>query len=88
MSAHFTFLWDAEDDPHGNATYLAEHFVTPEEAEHVVENAVAYDESEGQGSDALIAFGHTADGRFLAILFDLDEGDFVYVRNGYDAPEP
>lgn len=67
----FDVVWD-ESLPHGNVAHLAENGVTVEEAESVLMNAVGREKS--RSSSRWIAFGRTAEGRDLAVVYEmLDE---------------
>jgi uncharacterized DUF497 family protein len=82
-------IWDLEDDPQGNFQHIAEHDVTPEEVEEVLNDRhsqTAYSESSGRP----ITFGWTADGRYLAVIWELVDEDprVVYPVTAYEAPEP
>lgn len=82
-------IWDLEDDPRGNFQHIAEHDVTPEEVEEVLNDRhsrTAYSESSGRP----ITFGGTADGRNLAVIWELVDEDprVAYPVTAYDAPEP
>lgn len=78
--ASYDFIWT--DD---NIEHIAEHDVTTDEAEHVVEHP------EGVGANRVgdpIAFGYTVAGRHLAVPFVfLDDAEtLVYVHSAYDTP--
>lgn len=82
-------IWDLKDDPQGNFQHIAEHDVTPEEVEEVLNDRhsqTAYSESSGRP----ITFGWTADGRYLAVIWELVDEDprVVYPVTAYEAPEP
>ncbi|MCY2988080.1 MAG: BrnT family toxin [Planctomycetota bacterium] len=82
-------IWDLEDDPQGNFQHIAEHDVTPEEVEEILNDRhsqTAYSESSGRP----ITFGWTADGRYLAVIWELVDEDprIVYPVTAYEAPEP
>jgi len=67
----FDVVWD-ESLPHGKVAHLAENGVTLEEAESVLMNAVGREKS--RSSSRWIAFGRTAEGRDLAVVYEmLDE---------------
>lgn len=79
----YLFLWNDGED--GNIRHLAEHGVTPEEAEHVVENP------EGHGMNRNgdpMAFGYTPAGRHLTVVywFADEHATTVYVETAYDTP--
>jgi hypothetical protein len=82
-------IWDLEDDPQGNFQHIAEHDVTPEEVDEVLNDRnsqTAYSDSSGRP----ITFGWTAAGRYLAVIWELVDQDpvVVYPVTAYEAPEP
>ena len=82
-------IWDLEDDPRGNVQHIAEHDVTPEEVEEVLndrQSRTAHSASSGRP----ITFGWTAAGRYLAVVWELVEEDppVIYPVTAYPAPEP
>jgi hypothetical protein len=89
MTVMVRLIWDLEDDPLGNFQHIAEHDVTPKEVEEVLNDRhsqTAYSESSGRP----ITFGWTADGRYLAVVWELVDEDprVVYPVTAYEAPEP
>ncbi len=50
-------LWDLDDDPDGNVQHCADHGVTKEEVEEVLENAMDSDISQSSGRP--VVFGDT-----------------------------
>ena len=82
-------IWDLEDDPQGNFQHIAEHDVTPDEVEEVLNDRhsqTAYSDSSGRP----ITFGWTADGRYLAVIWEVVDREplVVYPVTAYEAPEP
>jgi hypothetical protein len=82
-------IWDLEDDPTGNVRHIAEHDVTPEEVEEVLndrESRTVHSASTGRP----ITFGWTAAGRYLAVVWELVDEDplTAYPVTAYPAPEP
>jgi hypothetical protein len=82
-------LWDLEDDPDGNIRHIAEHGVMPEEVEEVLndrQSQTVYSASSGRP----ITFGWTAEGRYLAVVWEVaDELPLtIYPVTAYPAPEP
>ena len=57
-------VWDLEDDPDGNVEHIAEHGVSPEEVEEVLNDPTSQTGRSGS-SGRPITFGYTADGRPL-----------------------
>ncbi len=82
-------IWDLEDDPEGNFQHIAEHDITPEEVEEVLNDRssrTAHSSSSGRP----ITFGWTAAGRYLAVVWEVVEENplVVYPVTAYPAPEP
>jgi uncharacterized DUF497 family protein len=62
----FDIIWDYE--PGGNIAHLAEHGVTPDEAEEVLMHPAKVEHSRSSGR--WIAFGRTTAGRDLAVVYE------------------
>jgi len=82
-------IWDLEDDPHGNFRHVAEHDVTPEEVEDVLNDRnsrTVYSKSSGRP----ITFGWTSAGRYLAVVWEIvdEEPLTLYPVTAYPSPEP
>lgn len=82
-------IWDLPDDPKGNVRHVAEHDVTPEEVEEILQNRRSR-HTISRTSGNRLAFGYTSTGRHLAVLYEkvLDDPRTVYPLTAYDAPEP
>jgi hypothetical protein len=82
-------IWDLEDDLDGNVRHIGEHDVAPDEVEDVLndrQSRTAYSASSGRP----ITFGWTAQGRYLAVVWELIEEDplAIYPITAYQVPEP
>ncbi len=82
-------IWDLEDDPEGNVQHLREHDVSIDEAEEVLldpRSSRAVSHSSGLPT----AFGWTATGRHLAVVYELVDEDPLTFRpvTAYDVPPP
>jgi len=82
-------IWGLEDDPDGNIQHIAEHGVTPDEVEEVLNDPfsqTAYSRSSGRP----ITFGWSPTGRYLAVVWELVEGDppRAYPVTAYPTREP
>lgn len=66
-------VWDLDEDPDGNVQHIAEHGVTIEEVEDVLYAAEEVVASHSSGRP--ITFGETGTGKYLAVVFDIVEGD-------------
>lgn len=82
------FVWDLDDDPDGNVMHLLEHEVTKEEAEYVLRHPASETTSDSSGRP--LTFGCTADGRYLAVVWEhvLEDPLTIYPVTAYDAQEP
>ena len=75
-------LWDLDDDPDGNVQHCADHGVTKEEVEEVLESAVDADVSRSTGRP--VVFGDTRSGRHLMIVFESVDDSTVYPVTAYE----
>ena len=76
-------LWT--DGPDGNIQHLADHGVSCEEAEDVLDNPIATDQSHSSGLP--IAFGYSRHGRKLAVVYEMIDEITVYPLTAYDLEE-
>jgi uncharacterized DUF497 family protein len=82
-----TIIWD--DEPGGNVEHLAEHGITPEEAEEVMLNdeiPTAVSASSGEPCK----FGHTSTGKHIIVVWNEVDDDplTIYPATAYEVPEP
>jgi len=75
-------IWDLDDDPDGNAQHIAEHRVTKQEVEEVLENPAGIESSRSSGRP--IAFGETSTGRIIAVVYEEIDEDTVYPVTAYE----
>jgi uncharacterized DUF497 family protein len=82
-------VWDLEDDPDGNLEHIAQHGVGRDEVEQVVHGSLS-NTTASKSSQHRITFGYTADGRYLAVVWEhiMDDPLTIYPITAYDAPEP
>jgi uncharacterized DUF497 family protein len=71
-----------DDDPEGNVQHIAEHGISKEEVEEVLENPDGIETS--RSSDRPIAFGETSTGRIIAIVYEEIDDDTVYPVTTYE----
>jgi uncharacterized DUF497 family protein len=74
--------WDLDEDPHGNVQHIAEHDVSKEEVEEVLEHPEGIERSRTTG--LLIAFGETTTGRLLAVVYEKIDDVSVYPVTAYE----
>jgi len=77
-------IWDLEDDPNGNVQHCADHGITQDEVEEVLENATDADISRSSGRP--VVFGDTAGGRHLMVVYDEIDEDTIYPITAYEVP--
>jgi uncharacterized DUF497 family protein len=77
-------LWDLDDDPNGNVQHCADHGVTREEVEEVLENAMDADISRASGRP--VVFGDTRAGRHLMVVYESADASTVYPVTAYEVP--
>ncbi|MEX2315691.1 MAG: hypothetical protein WD669_00970 [Pirellulales bacterium] len=53
-------IWDEDENPEGNVRHIAEHGLTIEDVEHVLQNSSAEDSSRSTGRPC--CFGYTQSG--------------------------
>ena len=77
-------LWDLDDDPDGNAQHIAEHGLTIEEVEEVLQAATEALASNSSGRP--LVFGTTTSGKYIAVVFDVIEEDplAIYPVTAYE----
>jgi uncharacterized DUF497 family protein len=77
-------LWDPEDDPEGNVRHCADHGVSKEEVEEVLENPTDGDVSRTSGRP--VVFGDTSNGRHLMIVYEEVDISTVYPITAFEVP--
>jgi uncharacterized DUF497 family protein len=81
-------VWDLEDDPQGNVQHIAEHGVTADEVEEVL-NDPAGETGRSRSSGRPVTFGYTAAGRPLVVVWEIVEQDplVIYPVTAYEPEE-
>lgn len=79
-----SIIWDLDDDPNGNVQHCAEHGVSKEEVEEVLQNATDADVS--RSSSRPVLFGDTSTGRHLMVVYEEIDADTVYPVTAYEVP--
>ncbi len=75
-------IWDLDDDREGNVQHIAEHGITKDEVEQVLENPEGIESSRSSGRP--IAFGETSTGRIIAVVYEEIDQDTVYPVTAYE----
>ena len=81
MSRFYTFIWDLPDDEEGNVHHLAEHGLTPEDAEQAFADIVDTDRSESSGLPLI--FGPALDGQLIVVVYEEIDDSTVYVVTAF-----
>jgi hypothetical protein len=81
---HHAIIWDLDDDPGGNVQHCAEHDITKEEVEEVLQNPSDADVSRSSGRP--VVFGDTNAGRHLMVVYETIEPGVVYPITAYEVP--
>ena len=87
--ANVECIWNLAEDPEGNVQHIAEHGITVEEAEEVVQDR--YEASvASRSSGRPTVFGWTSTGKHLAVTFEGGDKEVpqVYVVTAFEAPPP
>lgn len=82
--AFSTVVWDLDSDPAGNAHHCAEHGVTKEEVEEVLDRVEDTDISRSSGRP--VVFGDTEGGRHLMVVIEVIDDGTVYPITAYEVP--
>jgi hypothetical protein len=77
-------IWDLDDDPEGNVHHCAEHDVTKEEVEEVLQCGTDADTSWSSGRPVL--FGDTSTGRHIMVVYEEIDADTAYPVTAYEVP--
>jgi uncharacterized DUF497 family protein len=76
---YFDFIW--EETEFGNVEYISQHGLSTEDVEQVVLDPEHTTLSRSSGRP--IAFGHTHDGRYIAVVYELVNDCTVYPVTAY-----
>ncbi|HEV8060792.1 MAG TPA: hypothetical protein VGP68_13010 [Gemmataceae bacterium] len=77
-------IWN--DEPGGNIEHIEEHGLTIEDVEHVLANFQS--KSVSRSSKQPCVFGHSPEGTFIIVVYELIDEDTVYPVTAYEVPEP
>jgi uncharacterized DUF497 family protein len=79
-------VWDDDENPHSNVRHIAEHGLTIEDVEHVLENATEEETSRSTGRPC--CFGYTPGGDYIIVVYDQFDDDTIYPVTAFEVPEP
>ena len=78
-------IWDDEERPQGNVQHIAEHGLTVEEVEYVLENPTEETRSASTGRPC--CFGYTPAGDYILVVYEEIDEETVYPVTAYEVPE-
>ena len=81
-----SILWDDDDNPEGNVQHIADHDLTTEDVEYVLEHPTSEATSDSTGRPCV--FGYTPAGEFIIVIFEEVAGDTIYPVTAYEVSEP
>ena len=84
--AFLWIVWDDENDPLGNVQHIAEHGLTTDEVEAVLNDPDSADRSDSSGHPCV--FGFTPAGEYIIVIFESIDEDSIYPVTAYHVPEP
>ena len=79
----FDYLWLEGED--GNIEHVTENGLGIEDVEYVIENFAKEETSRSSGRP--MRFGYTADGRFIAVVFDWLDDVTIYPITAYEVED-
>ncbi len=85
MMRFMQVIWDKDDQPEGNVQHIAEHGLTTEDVEYVLENPVKEGVSSSTGFPC--CFGYTPAHDFIIVVYERVDADVVYPITAYEVPE-
>jgi uncharacterized DUF497 family protein len=83
---HVQVIWDDEENPDGNVQHIAQHGLTIEDVEYVLESAT--EEVDSRSSDRQCCFGYTPSGDYIIVVYEKVNDDSIYPVTAYEVPEP
>ena len=82
----FQIIWDDPADPEGNVEHVAEHGLTIDDVECVLNEPLSEAHSDSSGRPC--CFGYTPSGEYIIVIYEIVSDDGVYPVTAYQVPEP
>ena len=79
-------IWDDDESPDGNVQHIAEHGLTVEDVEYVLQNPVEQSTSCSTGRPC--CFGYTPGGDYIIVVYDQVDDDIIYPVTAFEVREP
>lgn len=83
---HVRIIWDDDDNPDGNVEHIAEHGLTVEDVEYVLQKSG--EEVTSRSTDRPCCFGYTQGGDYIIVVYEQVDDDTIYPVTAYEVPEP
>jgi hypothetical protein len=83
-----TVLWDLDDDPDGNVQHIAEHGLTKEDVEDVLQNQNNWTGASSRSSGNPTVYGWTQSGVHIVVVFEHVHDDplTIFPVTAYEVP--
>jgi uncharacterized DUF497 family protein len=81
----FQVIWDDDDRLDGNVRHIAEHGLTIDDVEFVLENPTREGMSVSTGRPCCL--GYTPDGEFIIVVYDQVDTETIYPVTAYEVAE-
>jgi uncharacterized DUF497 family protein len=78
-------IWDDDDQPEGNVQHIAEHGLTIEDVEYVLENST--EEGMSSSTQRPCCFGYTPGGELIIVVYEQVSNETIYPITAYEVPE-
>jgi uncharacterized DUF497 family protein len=78
-------IWDADDQPAGNVRHIAEHGLTIEDVEYVLENPTREGISSSTGRPCCL--GYTPGGDFIIVIYEQVDREMICPVTAYEVWE-
>jgi uncharacterized DUF497 family protein len=82
---YFQIIWDDEESVDGNVQHIAEHGLTIEDVEYVLENPSKEVISNSTGQPC--CFGFTPSGEYIIVVYEQIDNDTIYPITAYEVSE-
>ena len=79
-------VWDDEENPDGNVQHIAQHGLTIEDVEFVIQNPTS--QSRSWSTNRPCCFGFTTGGDYVIVVYEQIDADTIYPVTAYEVPEP
>jgi hypothetical protein len=79
-------IWDEDDNPDGNVQHIAEHGLTIEDVEYVLEHPT--EEGTSRSTRRPCCFGYTPGGDYIIVIYDQIDDATIYPVTAFEVAEP